>query len=165
VNLAWTKVWDVKVLIPNSAGYMQFAMESVDIENEWDQYGECGEYLASCLELGDNSAVNVEKGNSEGVNFYLVLSMQVVHIVEKDFTCQWGTEFKVRDVVVTRKYYKKSGVGESNYVFLRNSPTTFLHVAHVKAINFICFHLTIGCKVMILPILYLIFLWLVLCKM
>jgi hypothetical protein len=124
-----------------------------------------GEYLASCLGLGDNFAINAEEGNSEGVNFYLVLSMQVVHPMEKDFTCQWGIEFKVCDVVVARKYYQKSGVGESNYVFLRISPTAFLHVAHVKAINFICFHLTIGCKVMILLILYLIFLWLVLCIM
>lgn len=40
MNLAWTKAWDVEVLILNSVGYMQFAMEFVDIENEWDQYGE-----------------------------------------------------------------------------------------------------------------------------
>ncbi len=92
--------------------------------------------MANCLELGDNFAVNAEEVDSEGVNFYLVLCMQVVHIVEKDFTCQWGIKFKVCDVIVARKYYQKWGLGEINYVFLKNIPTIFLHVVHVKTIKF-----------------------------
>lgn len=32
-------------------------------EDDWDQFGVDGDYLASCLALGDNSKVNVEEGN------------------------------------------------------------------------------------------------------
>ncbi len=34
------------------------------------------------------------------MDFYLILYTQVVHIVEKDFTCQWGIAFKASDVVL-----------------------------------------------------------------
>ncbi len=36
-------------------------------------------------------------------------------------------------------YYQKWGKGETNYVFLRNYPTMFLHVSHVKSIKFLMF--------------------------
>ncbi len=56
--------------------------------------------------------------------------------MEKDFTCEWGTEFKAGNVVVVGKYYQNWGSSESSYVFLLTSPTVFLHVAHVRAIKF-----------------------------
>jgi hypothetical protein len=73
VNLVWTKDWDVEVLIPNSARYVRFAIEVIAIEDEWDQFGQCGDYLVNYLELGDNFVINVEEGNNEGVEFYIVL--------------------------------------------------------------------------------------------
>ncbi len=137
VNLAWVGAWDLKVLIPKNYGYVRSAIEAIVIKDEWDQFGECGEYLASCLELGDHFTINANKGNIKGVDFYLILYTQVVHIVEKDFTCQWGIAFKAWDVVVRRKYYQKCGVGEGSYVFLKKIPIIFMHVAHVRAIKFL----------------------------
>jgi hypothetical protein len=88
VNLAWTKAWDVEVLIPRNYGYVWSAIEAIVIKDERDQFGECGEYLADCLELGDHFVVNAKDGNIKGEDFYLILCTQEAHIVEKDFTCQ-----------------------------------------------------------------------------
>jgi hypothetical protein len=117
VNLAWARVGDVEVLIPNNYGYMRSTIEVVVIRDEWDQFGECGEYLANCLELRDHFVINAEEGNIKSVDFYFILFTQVVHIVEKDFTCQWGIAFKASDVDVRRKYYQKWGASEGSYVF------------------------------------------------
>jgi hypothetical protein len=46
-------------------------IEVVVIRDEWDQFGECGEYLANCLELRDHFVINVEEGNIKSVDFYL----------------------------------------------------------------------------------------------
>jgi hypothetical protein len=59
--------------------------------------------LVNCLELDDNFAVNVKESNNEGVYSYFVLCTQFIYIVEKDFTCEWGIEFKMGDVVVAKK--------------------------------------------------------------
>jgi hypothetical protein len=44
VNLAWIRTWDVEVLIPKNYGYVQSTIEAIVIKDEWDQFGECGEY-------------------------------------------------------------------------------------------------------------------------
>jgi len=91
--------------------------------------------VVNYLELDDNFVVNVKEGNNESVEFFFVLCMQLVHTMEKDFTCEWGTKFKSGDVVVVGKYYQKWGSSEGHYVFLISFPIVFLHVAHVKAIK------------------------------
>ncbi len=101
VNLAWPGTWDVEVLIPNTYGYVWYAIEVVAIEDEWDQFGE---YLVDCLELVDHFVVNVEEGNIKGVEFYFIFCTQIVHIVEKDFTCQWGIAFNEGDVAIGWKH-------------------------------------------------------------
>ncbi len=69
----------------NNPSYVCFAIQSGTYEDAWDQLGECGEYLASCLEVGDNFVVNTKEGNEEDVDFYLVLCTLPIHIVAKDF--------------------------------------------------------------------------------
>jgi hypothetical protein len=91
----------------------------------------------------DHFVVNAKEGNIELVDFYLILYTQVVHIVEHDFTCQWGIAFKVGNVDIGGKYYKKWGIGEGSYLFHINSLIVFMHVAHVRAIKFPmfpCYH-------------------------
>ncbi len=40
--------------------------------------------------------------------------------MEKDFTCEWGIEFKVGDIVVARKLVQqKWGSNEGSYVVFR----------------------------------------------
>jgi len=41
--------------------------------------------------LGDNFVVNVEEGNEEGIEFYVMLCTQPTHILKEDYTCHWGT--------------------------------------------------------------------------
>jgi hypothetical protein len=55
--------------------------------------------------------------------------------VEKDITNLWEKKFKKGNVVVGT-YYKKWGLGFNNYVFLKNSPTLFMHVSHVRSTKF-----------------------------
>jgi hypothetical protein len=39
-------------------GMCNLPLKIIVIKDEWDQFGECGEYLANCLELGDHFAIN-----------------------------------------------------------------------------------------------------------
>ncbi len=135
VNLAWTMPWVIEILTTNPT-YVCFAIQASTYEDTWDQLGECGDYLVSYLEIGDNFAINVEEGNQEDVDFYVVLCIEPTHVVKEDFIDVWNTNFKVGDVVVVRTYYQKWGRGETRYVFLRNSPIVFLHVSHVRSIKF-----------------------------
>ncbi len=50
-------------------GYVNHAMEDAFQENEWGEYGGVGDHLAPCISLGDNFIVNLEDGNSKGINF------------------------------------------------------------------------------------------------
>jgi hypothetical protein len=65
--------------------------------------------------------MNVEEGNDKGVDFYLGMCTQLVHIMKEAFTCEWKIEFLTCDIVVVGKYYKKWGSSEANYVFLKTN--------------------------------------------
>jgi hypothetical protein len=52
----------VELLNSSNLGYVCFAIQSSTYEDEWDQLGERGKYLASCLQVGDNFVVNAEEG-------------------------------------------------------------------------------------------------------
>jgi hypothetical protein len=56
--------------------------------------------LADALEIGDNLGVNVDKGNDEGVSFWLILCTMPLHKVTKVFIDDWGTSFENGDDVV-----------------------------------------------------------------
>jgi hypothetical protein len=45
-NVPWTKEWEIEVLIPNSTSFVWDVVESTFEEQEWDQYGMDGDYLA-----------------------------------------------------------------------------------------------------------------------
>jgi hypothetical protein len=45
-NVPWTKKWKIEVLIPNSTSFVRNVVESTFEEQEWDQYGIDGDYLA-----------------------------------------------------------------------------------------------------------------------
>lgn len=42
-NLAWTKPWDIEILNSNNLAYVCFAIEIGTYEEEWDEFGGCGE--------------------------------------------------------------------------------------------------------------------------
>jgi hypothetical protein len=86
--------------------------------------------------LGDNFVVNSKEGNIEGVDFYILLCTKIVFTFSKPFTCPWGQQFSVGDMVVVGKYYQKWGRSESSYVLLRSSNVAFIHVCHIRAIKF-----------------------------
>jgi hypothetical protein len=110
VNLAWAnKSWDVKFLNTSNPSYVHSAIQSSTYENEWDQLGECGEYLANCFEVGDNFAVNAKESNEEDVNFYLVLCTQPTHIVAKDFTNPWKKKIQRKRCCCGRNILSKVG--------------------------------------------------------
>jgi hypothetical protein len=60
--------------------------------------------LANALEIGDNLGVNVDKGNDEGVSFWLILCAMSLHKVTKTFIDNWGTSFEDGDDVIGGKY-------------------------------------------------------------
>jgi hypothetical protein len=49
--------------------------------------------------------VNVEEGNEEGVDFYILLCTKTSFIIEEPFTYPWGQRFHVGDIPMARKYY------------------------------------------------------------
>ncbi len=63
-------------------GYVCNAMEATFQANEWDEYGDDGDHLATCISLGDNFAMNAEEGNEERVNFYILVCTQTNFIIE-----------------------------------------------------------------------------------
>jgi hypothetical protein len=136
VNLTWTMPWVIEILNTINPTYVCSSIQAGTYEDAWDQLGECGDYLASCLEIGDNFVVNVEEGNQEDVDFYVMLCTQLVHVVKEDFIDTWSTNLRVGDVVVVGTYYQTWGRGETSYVFLQNFPIVFLLVSHVKSIKF-----------------------------
>jgi len=99
----------VELLNSNNPSYVCSAIQSGTYEDGWDQVGECGEYLASCLEVGDNFVVNTKEGNEEDVDFYLVLCTLPIHIVAKDFINSWKPKFKEGNVAMAETYYQKWG--------------------------------------------------------
>lgn len=52
-----------------------------------------GDVLVGLLEVGDNLAINVEKGNFEGLFFYLIRCTKAIHKVREAFTNHWDTSF------------------------------------------------------------------------
>ncbi len=85
--MPWTKEWEIEVSIPNNTSFVPNVVESTFEEQEWDQYGVDGDYLASCLQLGDNFVIKVEEDNEEGVDSYILMCTNMIFIVQKDFTC------------------------------------------------------------------------------
>ncbi len=53
----------MKVLNMNNFGYVQDVIQVVTQEDEWDQFGGCINFLAKCVELGDDFMVNAEEYN------------------------------------------------------------------------------------------------------
>lgn len=68
------------------------------------------DYLASCLALGDNFAMNVEEKNTEGVNFNILMYTKTIYILQKPYNMSaWGQKFNASDTIVTNRYYQKWG--------------------------------------------------------
>jgi hypothetical protein len=112
-------------------------MEAIFQANEWDEYRDDGDHLATCVSLGDNFVVNVKEGNEEGVDFYVLLCTQTNFIVEQAFKCPWGQEFSIGDIIMVQKYYQSWGQSRCSYVLLTRSQTTYIHACNVKAIKFL----------------------------
>lgn len=81
-NLAWIQQWKVEVLIPKNVGYVRIAMEAMFQVDEWDEYEDDGNHLATYISLRDNFTMNVKQGNENGVNFYILLCTQISFMVE-----------------------------------------------------------------------------------
>ncbi len=144
MNLAWTNPWDIEIVNSNNLSYVCSLIQTSEDEEEWDQFGESGKYLAHCLMVGDNFTINVEEDNEEDVNFYIFLCTQAMHNVKKDFTDPWKIKFRIGDVVA-RRYYQKWGTNEASYVFLRRSPIVFFNMfPMLKPLHFLRYLPTIG---------------------
>lgn len=101
------------------------------IYETWDgdlQHGIDGCELATTLDVGDNFAINVEKGNSEGQDFWLICCTKYLHTLKKAFKCKWGIKFEEGDEVVVRKYYQKWGDSDSSYILLKDSHVVYMYV-------------------------------------
>ncbi len=64
----------IEILNTTNPTYVHFAIQARTYKDTWDQLGECGDYLASYLEIGDNFVVNVKEGNQKDVDIYFVLA-------------------------------------------------------------------------------------------
>jgi hypothetical protein len=77
--------------------------------------------LASTREVADNFVINVEFGNVEGMDFYVICCSKILHTVNEDFEFEWGIEFVVGEQIIISKYDQKWGNSNGTYVLLKNS--------------------------------------------
>ena len=96
-----------------------------------------GEGNGDLIHVGDNFVVLAMEGNPEGVEFYILQCSRAKHQVSAPFTCPWGPDYEVGDLVVRGTYYQKWNNG---YVYLSNS-----RPAHNDA------HLIVHCKFAMIP--------------
>jgi hypothetical protein len=104
--------------------------------DEWGEYGEDGDHLASCMSLGNNFVVNAKEGNEECQDFYILLCTKNIFTINNHFKCPWGQEFCACDMVVVSKYYQNWGWLKSFYVLLTRSQTAYIYACHIRAIKF-----------------------------
>lgn len=57
--------------------------------------------------------------------------------MRKSFINKWGTYFVVGDDVVASLYYQKSGIGERNYVLLKDSHVVYMLSKMVFVVKFL----------------------------
>ncbi len=86
----WTKDWRPETLKPTNTHFVQSIMEEEDVN--WD-YGEDGNVLITCLEIGNNFVVNVVVDNDEGQEFWLIRCSKPLHKVNKDFIDAWDSSY------------------------------------------------------------------------
>jgi hypothetical protein len=74
---------------------------------------------------------NVEEGNYEGVDFYILMCTKPMYTLFASYKCPWGYQFNACDVVVARRYYQKWGHFEHLNVFLKGFHVVILDVCNV----------------------------------
>lgn len=137
-NTSHVDNWDLVKLKPFDLHHVRQHMLHHDGEEgeDWEDVIE-GEGFGDLIRTGDNFAVPAIEGNDEGVDFYVLQCTKAKYEVQKKFTCAWGPEFDVGDLIVEAIYYQKWNDG---YVFLSNS-----QMAHIDA------HLVVHGKFAMLP--------------
>jgi len=109
----------------------------------WDDYGTDGAYLASCLQLKDNFATQVEVDNDEGVDFYLLLCTK--HCKEELHVCLgqkirgWGHgcggEVLLEVRILGPKLHIFSQIGDNSYSSFGIIALKFLLVPQIHRIQ------------------------------
>jgi hypothetical protein len=100
-----------------------------DYNRQWD-YDVDVDALIVTLDIGDNCVVNMEVGNYEDVDLWLVCCIKPFHQDRKSFEDKWGTLISIGDAVVVSLYYQRWGHSESSYVLLKDSHVVYMH-AHL----------------------------------
>ncbi len=97
-------------------------------DGKWD-YSVDGNALTTTLEI----VVNVEIGNLEGVDFWVVCCIKPMQTIRKEFINKWGTSFATCDDAFTRLYqYQRWGSNDRSFVLLKD-----FHVVYMLC-NVVC---------------------------
>jgi hypothetical protein len=129
----WIREWKPKTLKLIDTRFAQSIMEEEDVH--WD-YGEDGNALATCLEIGDNFAVNAIANNDEGQEFWIIKCLRPFHKIKNDLIDAQGSSYEVGDDIVIGTYYQKWGIVDDSYVLLEISHIVFIYSHLVWAIKF-----------------------------
>ncbi len=112
----WIGEWKLETLKPIDIHFAQFIMEEENV-HDWD-YGEDGNALAPCLEIGDNYVINIAIDNDESQKFWIIKCSKPLHKVKENFIDAWGSSYEVGNNIVVGTYYQKWGTYESSYVIM-----------------------------------------------
>ncbi len=134
-NLHWTSDQVPKVLQLVDTRSVCMPMYD-DQDQKWD-YSVDGSVLAIALEIGDNFVMNTKAINLEGVDFQVFFCTKPMHIMKKSFIDKWGTYFVASDDVVAGLYYQRWGIGERNYVLLKDSHVVYMLSNMVCVVKFL----------------------------
>jgi hypothetical protein len=84
--------------------------------------------LAATLEVGDHFAVVAEEGNSEGVDFYILLCQKFLYEVqEASSEDSWGQKVYHGEHIVVGTYYQRRGSSNNSYVLCGTNRPAFIY--------------------------------------
>jgi hypothetical protein len=84
--------------------------------------------LATTLEVGDHFAVVAEEGNSEGVDFYILLCQKSLHEVREDsIEDSWGQKVYCGKYILVGTYYQRRGRSNNSYVLCDTNRPAFIY--------------------------------------
>lgn len=134
-NLSHVQGWDVKRLVPDSAGAVAEVIEELDDEANWMHDG-VSMSLGDLVDVGDNFMIPAEDDNEDGVEFYILQCTKRKFELQEHLNCPWGGVFSAGDEVIRAKYFKKFGRGDKTFVFCDKAVDAHVDSHLVRACKF-----------------------------
>lgn len=135
--MPWTGLWKLQYLRPTNIQLVRNRLLKNWSLHEM-RFGTKRDNFVGLLESKDNFAVNATSDNPKKVDFYIICCIRGIYMLKQAFTCVWGTSFRVRDTLMSNKYYQKWKRNDSSlYILLKDSQVVFKHIEYMNCVKFL----------------------------